>query len=172
MPLYTVYHPPALTETQRAEIAEGITKAHVEVTNAPAFLVKVIFIPLESTSFFTAGKPESSLLRIVGVIRAGRAWDDRQSLLLTIYDALKGYGYDVEAHLEEMKAEVCPIWSWVIDFTRISLSMDFLCLRRIPRKKPSGKRRACLLKLLQKKRTLKVNDIKSGKRNNEDKNRW
>ena len=108
MPLYTIYHPPSLSTSQRSEIAASITKCHIEITNAPAFLVKVIFIPLESTSFFTAGKPESSLLRIVGVIRAGRTWDDRQSLLVSINDALKGYGMDVEIHLEEMLAEVCP----------------------------------------------------------------
>ena len=106
MPLYTVYHPPAVTDTQRSEIAEWITKAHVLITRAPAFLVKVIFIPLESTSYFTAGEPESSLLRIVGVIRSGRPRDDRQKLLLEIHDGIKGLGYEVEIHLEEMESEV------------------------------------------------------------------
>lgn len=106
MPLYTVYHPPAVTDTQRSEIAEWITKAHVSITGAPAFLVKVIFIPLESTSSFTGGEPESSLLRILGVIRSGRSRDDRQKLLLEIHDGIKGHGYEVEIHLEEMESEV------------------------------------------------------------------
>ena len=106
MPLYTIYHPPSLSPSQRSEIASTITKAHIELTGAPSFLVKTIFIPVDSSSFFTAGKPESSLLRIVGVIRAGRPRDDRQSLLLAIYEGVKKHGFEVEIHLEEMKAEV------------------------------------------------------------------
>jgi phenylpyruvate tautomerase PptA (4-oxalocrotonate tautomerase family) len=109
MPLYTIYHPPSLTAAQRSEIAEKITKIHVEITDAPSFLVKAIFIALESSSYFSAGNPESSLLRIVGVIRAGRTWDDRQSLLLGIYEGVRSYGFEVEIHLEEMKAEVPPL---------------------------------------------------------------
>lgn len=49
---------------------------------------------------------EEKLLRIVGVIRAGRSKEERQKLLMSIYDGINIYEYDVEMHLEDMKAEV------------------------------------------------------------------
>lgn len=49
---------------------------------------------------------EEKLLRIAGVIRAGRSKEERQKLLMSIYDGIKVYEYDVEIHLEDMKAEV------------------------------------------------------------------
>ena len=91
---------------QRADIAQAITEAHVTITGAPAFLVKVIFIPLDASSYFTGGHAESTLLRIVGVIRAGRSTEDRQSLLMKIHNGIKDHGYEVEIHLEDMKSEV------------------------------------------------------------------
>lgn len=106
MPLYTVYHPPTLSADIRSQIATVITDSHVSATNAPAFLVKVIFISLESTSFYSGGHVEEKLLRIVGVIRAGRSKEERQKLLMSIYDGINIYEYDVEMHLEDMKAEV------------------------------------------------------------------
>jgi phenylpyruvate tautomerase PptA (4-oxalocrotonate tautomerase family) len=96
MPLYTIYHPPVLSADQRADIAQAITEAHVSITGAPAFLVKVIFIPLDVSSYFTGGHAESNLLRIVGVIRAGRSTEDRQSLLMKIHNDIKDHGYEVE----------------------------------------------------------------------------
>jgi phenylpyruvate tautomerase PptA (4-oxalocrotonate tautomerase family) len=109
MPLYTVYHPPSLSRAQRSDIAKSITESHVSLTGAPAFVVKVIFIALDSSSYFSGGHSESSLLRIVGVIRAGRSKEDRQKLLLAINDGTKEYGYEVEIHLEEMKFEVASL---------------------------------------------------------------
>ena len=109
MPLYTVYHPPTLSHTQREQIAIAITKAHVTITLAPSFLVKVIFIPLGASSFYTGGQAESSLLRIVGVIRAGRSTEDRQKLLMMIHDMIDIPKHEIEIHLEEMKSEVCNL---------------------------------------------------------------
>jgi phenylpyruvate tautomerase PptA (4-oxalocrotonate tautomerase family) len=106
MPLYTVYHPHTLSHTQRKHIALSITKAHVTITLAPSFVVKVIFLPLDASSFYTGGLAELSLLRIVGVIRAGRSTEDRQKLLMMIHDMIKIHGYEIEIHLEEMKSEV------------------------------------------------------------------
>ena len=51
-------------------------------------------------------------MRIVGVIRAGRSKEERQKLLLSIYEGIKRIEkndvnrYEVEIHLEEMKTEV------------------------------------------------------------------
>jgi phenylpyruvate tautomerase PptA (4-oxalocrotonate tautomerase family) len=118
MPLYTVYHPTTLIAHSRSDIATVITNSHIKATGAPAFLVKVVFIPVEWTSFFSGGCAEDKLLRIVGVIRAGRSKQERQSLLLSIYQGIKRIEkngvneYDLEIHLEDMKAEVsCPIWA-------------------------------------------------------------
>jgi hypothetical protein len=69
-------------------------------------VVKVIFLPLDASSFYTGGLAELSLLRIVGVIRAGRSTEDRQKLLMMIHDMIKIHGYEIEIHLEEMKSEV------------------------------------------------------------------
>jgi len=105
MPLYTVYHHPSLMPNQRTDIAKSITTAHTTCTGAPAFLVKVVFLPLDASSYFSGGHPESSLLRIVGVIRAGRSKEERQNLLQGINNGITMHGYDVEIHLEDMRAE-------------------------------------------------------------------
>jgi phenylpyruvate tautomerase PptA (4-oxalocrotonate tautomerase family) len=107
MPLYTVYHPPSLMPNQRTDIAKSITTAHTACTGAPAFLVKVVFFSLDASSYYSGGHPESSLLRIVGVIRAGRSKEERQNLLQGINNGITRHGYDVEIHLEDMRAEVC-----------------------------------------------------------------
>src|SRR5277367_5776690 len=106
MPLYTVYHPTTLIAHSRSDIATVITNSHIKATGAPAFLVKVVFIPLEWTSFYSGGYAEEKLLRIVGVIRAGRSKEERQNLLMSIYEGINIHGYNVEIHLEDMKAEV------------------------------------------------------------------
>jgi len=98
MPLYTVYHPPDLSSRVRSQIATVVTDSHVSATGAPAFLAKVIFIPLESTSFYSGGNKEEQLLQIVGVIRAGWSREERQKLLLSIYEGIKVHRYDVEIH--------------------------------------------------------------------------
>jgi phenylpyruvate tautomerase PptA (4-oxalocrotonate tautomerase family) len=109
MPLYTVYYPPpTLAPVDRAFIARWITKSHVSVTGAPAFLVKVIFIPLDPTSYFSGGEQETALLRIVGVIRAGRPREERQRLLLELSLLKQSFTEDIEIHLEEMMSEVPP----------------------------------------------------------------
>jgi phenylpyruvate tautomerase PptA (4-oxalocrotonate tautomerase family) len=107
MPLYTVYYPPpSLAPVDRAFIARWITKSHVSVTGAPAFLVKVIFVPLDPTSYFSGGEQETALLRIVGVIRAGRSKEERQRLLLELSILKQSFTEDIEIHLEEMLSEV------------------------------------------------------------------
>jgi phenylpyruvate tautomerase PptA (4-oxalocrotonate tautomerase family) len=112
MPLYTVYHPTSLVAHSRSQIATVITDSHVTATGAPGFLVKVVFIPLEWSSFFAGGHAKDKLLRIVGVIRAGRSKEERQKLLLSIYEGIKRIEkndvnrYEIEIHLEEMKTEV------------------------------------------------------------------
>ena len=127
MPLYTVYYsPPSLAPVDRAFIARQITKAHVTVTGAPAFLVKVIFIPLDPTSFFSGGEQETALLRIVGVIRAGRSREERQRLLLELSLLKQSFTEDIEIHLEEMLADVPPNGRGNSDEKNIVINGKFL----------------------------------------------
>jgi phenylpyruvate tautomerase PptA (4-oxalocrotonate tautomerase family) len=146
MPLYTVYHPTSLVAHSRSQIATVITDSHVAATGAPGFLVKVVFIPLEWSSFFAGGHAKDKLLRIVGVIRAGRSKEERQKLLLSIYEGIKRIEkndvnrYEVEIHLEEMKTEVlnCPGPRRGSN-CRISSLMGSFFLNRGVRKRRDGK---------------------------------
>jgi len=74
-----------LTDQQRAEIADGITNAHVEITGAPFEFVHVTFPELPEQRTFTASKPSEPIF-IRGNIRAGRSDDIRHTLMRRIYD--------------------------------------------------------------------------------------
>ena len=86
MPLYEcVTTAGTLTDRQRADIADGITHAHVEITGAPFEFVHVIFPELPPGHTFTGGQPSSPIF-IRGNIRAGRTDDVRHTLMRRIYD--------------------------------------------------------------------------------------
>jgi len=61
-----------LTDQQRAEIADGNTNAHVEITGAPFEFVHVTFPELPDGRTFTGGTPSAPIF-IRGNIRAGRS---------------------------------------------------------------------------------------------------
>ncbi len=73
-----------LTDQQRAEIADGITNAHVEITSAPFEFVHVIFPELPDGRTFTGGAPSAPIF-IRGNIRAGRSDEVRHDLMRRIY---------------------------------------------------------------------------------------
>jgi phenylpyruvate tautomerase PptA (4-oxalocrotonate tautomerase family) len=109
MPLYTLYHPPgAFTQWEKPAIAKLITESHCSATGAGAFFVKVIFIPCNAGDIYSGGKLDDQLVRVTGVIRAGRDTSTRQKILKGIWDGLQEYldGRPCEISLEEMLGEV------------------------------------------------------------------
>jgi phenylpyruvate tautomerase PptA (4-oxalocrotonate tautomerase family) len=86
MPLYEcLTQTGTLTQEQRTEIAEAITRIHAEETNSPADFIHVFFPEIPAGQMFTAGREAApALLR--GVIRAGRPAQVRESIMRRIND--------------------------------------------------------------------------------------
>ncbi|ODQ52939.1 hypothetical protein SAICODRAFT_7541 [Saitoella complicata NRRL Y-17804] len=108
MPLYTLYYPPgAFTQWEKPAIAKRITDVHSSVTGAGAFFVKVIFVPVPAGDIFSGGKLDDQLVRITGVIRAGRDTEARQKILRGVWEGMQEFLGErkCEMHLEEMLGE-------------------------------------------------------------------
>jgi phenylpyruvate tautomerase PptA (4-oxalocrotonate tautomerase family) len=87
MPLYSCNVPAgSLTDDQKDDLAQAITRIHSEVTDAPPDLVHVIYNELAAADSYTAGEPSSDII-ISGHIRAGRSDADKQRLLREIAGA-------------------------------------------------------------------------------------
>jgi phenylpyruvate tautomerase PptA (4-oxalocrotonate tautomerase family) len=81
MPLYRCFaQEGSMTDDVRAEIADEITRLHVEATGAPRAFVNVQFFDVPRGHMFTAGKPSATSI-IDGTIRSGRTLEVRQQLL-------------------------------------------------------------------------------------------
>ena len=81
MPVYQVVSPEdLLTDQQRRQIVEEITRIHTTATGAPEAFVNVFFQDVPPGRMFSAGKP-SRLSLIVGSIREGRTIELRQQVL-------------------------------------------------------------------------------------------
>lgn len=107
-PLCTIYHPPVLFPAQRSDIVQAITKAHCESNGSSHLPCKSDFYPRDLTFYFCGGNPESSPLRIVSKICAGRSKVDiyKNYLLVAIYKGVMIYEYEVDIHLEDMSADI------------------------------------------------------------------
>jgi phenylpyruvate tautomerase PptA (4-oxalocrotonate tautomerase family) len=87
MPFYSCNVPAGfLTDNQKDEFAQAITRIHSEVTGAPPDLVHVIYNELAAADSYTAGQPSSDII-ITGHIRAGRSDADKQRLLREVAGA-------------------------------------------------------------------------------------
>jgi phenylpyruvate tautomerase PptA (4-oxalocrotonate tautomerase family) len=85
MPTYVCSVPKdLLTATQKAAIAEAISRIHSEATGAPQFFVQVIIDENHSADRFLGGRPTTSHIWIRGDIRAGRTKEQREKLILNI----------------------------------------------------------------------------------------
>ncbi|WP_329057983.1 tautomerase family protein [Amycolatopsis sp. NBC_01480] len=81
MPVYQVFSPDnLLSDEQRQQIVDEITRIHTSNTGAPALFVNVVFTDLPAGRVFSAGKP-SRLSLIIGNIREGRDIEVRQTML-------------------------------------------------------------------------------------------
>jgi phenylpyruvate tautomerase PptA (4-oxalocrotonate tautomerase family) len=99
----------SLTEDQKAQIAEEITRVHNEVTGAPRFFVKVLFNDLKPGGQFIGGAQRSDQVWIHGDIRAGRSEQDKARLMLDILRGFSGISgmpeADVWIYLDELPAK-------------------------------------------------------------------
>jgi len=67
MPLWRIFHPPALFSTQDKQgLATAITAIYTNSPNVrfPAFYVNVLFLELSPASFFVGGAPQDNFVRI------------------------------------------------------------------------------------------------------------
>jgi hypothetical protein len=65
MPLHRIYHPPsAFSSTDKAALSECITTLYTS-RGLPAFYVVVLFIPIETDSFYVGGKQTNNFIRII-----------------------------------------------------------------------------------------------------------
>jgi phenylpyruvate tautomerase PptA (4-oxalocrotonate tautomerase family) len=81
MPVYQVVSLEGLlSDEQRQQIANEITRIHTTATDAPALFVNVVFQEVPPGRMFSAGKP-SRLSLVIGSIREGRTIEVRQQIL-------------------------------------------------------------------------------------------
>jgi phenylpyruvate tautomerase PptA (4-oxalocrotonate tautomerase family) len=63
MPLYSCNVPAgSLTDDQKDDLAQAITRIHSEVTDVPPDLVHVIYNELAAADSYTAGEPSSDII--------------------------------------------------------------------------------------------------------------
>jgi phenylpyruvate tautomerase PptA (4-oxalocrotonate tautomerase family) len=87
MPFYSCHVPAgSVTDEQKDDLAQAITRIHSEVTGAPPDLVHVTYDEFAVADSYTAGKPSSDII-ITGHIRAGRTDADKQRLLREVAGA-------------------------------------------------------------------------------------
>jgi len=85
MPTYVCsVRPGLIDETQKAEIARAITRIHHEATGAPTYFVQVVIEEKANTVRYLGGEPSHNQIWIRGDIRAGRAVEQRRTLMLEI----------------------------------------------------------------------------------------
>ena len=85
MPTYVCSVPAgSLNATQKALIAQAITRVHSESTGAPQFFVQVIIDENRSVDRFLGGHLSANHVWIRGDIRAGRTEEQRKTLMVQI----------------------------------------------------------------------------------------
>jgi len=86
MPYYQVHYPAgAISAEAKVAIANGIAEAHSTVTGAPRTDVNVAFTSFSEGDVFLGGNVETSLVRVFGLIRAGREQETRTRLLTELH---------------------------------------------------------------------------------------
>lgn len=86
MPFYTcISKNGLLNQTQKDELATGITNIHCELTGAPRHFVHVFFDYYDGSDAFSGGQPSNAAL-VRGSIRLGRPQELKESLLQRLSD--------------------------------------------------------------------------------------
>jgi phenylpyruvate tautomerase PptA (4-oxalocrotonate tautomerase family) len=88
MPFYTCFAVAgSLPDTQKAFIAEEITRIHTTLTGAPPSFVRVLFQDMPPLGIFSGGKNQPFAM-IRGVIRSGRSAETKTELLKQLWALL------------------------------------------------------------------------------------
>jgi phenylpyruvate tautomerase PptA (4-oxalocrotonate tautomerase family) len=82
MPTYRCLAPEGrLSDAQRSDVAQRITRAHHDLTGAPSFFAQVVFEEVPPGRLFVGGRPlEHDHLFVLGFIRDGRSAVRRTAL--------------------------------------------------------------------------------------------
>jgi phenylpyruvate tautomerase PptA (4-oxalocrotonate tautomerase family) len=109
MPIYTlITQEGSLSEQQRKEIAEAITKIQVDATGAPRSFVNVRFFTYHAANNFRGGA-ESATAYLDGNIRAGKDLATKQKMLQELVAMMQRIGKlpanQVVAYVEETDAD-------------------------------------------------------------------
>jgi len=112
MPLHRIFHPPSLFSSEdKQQISERITAIYTKA-GLPAFYVVVLFIPIESESFYVGGVPRNNFVRIIAQHLARQLPNDelKQKFIDKYEEAyapfIKDRGYDWEIHVEEVPSDM------------------------------------------------------------------
>ena len=77
----------SLSADQKSRIAKAITRAHAEVTGAPAYFAQVIFNSVDAQGWYMGGAPlRHGHIFIHGHIRDGRSAREKSTLMRCIAD--------------------------------------------------------------------------------------
>jgi len=86
MPVYEVHSPEGLlSDDDRQEVTDEITRIHTTATGAPSLFVNVVFTDLPAGRTFADGKPARTSF-VIGHIRQGRDVPTRQGMLHDLSD--------------------------------------------------------------------------------------
>jgi phenylpyruvate tautomerase PptA (4-oxalocrotonate tautomerase family) len=87
MPFYACNVPAgSLSDDQKHDLAQAITRIHTEVTGASPSLVHVRYDEVAPADLYSGGEPASELI-VSGDIRAGRSNADKERILREVGDA-------------------------------------------------------------------------------------
>lgn len=89
MPLYTITtQAGALSNDDRATLAEQLTKNHCELSGVPANWVHIMFLEYPVGNGFTAGRPAAAV-SLTLLIRTGRSPEYKRTLLAQLWKLLQ-----------------------------------------------------------------------------------
>ena len=109
MPVYTsITQEGSLSQQQRREIAEAVTKIHVDATGAPRSFVNVRFFTYPAGNNFRGGA-EFATAYLGGTIRAGRDLATKQKMLQELVAMMQRIGKlpadEVVVFVEDISAD-------------------------------------------------------------------
>jgi phenylpyruvate tautomerase PptA (4-oxalocrotonate tautomerase family) len=109
MPIYTsITQEGSLSKQQRNEIAEAVTKIHVDATGAPRSFVNVRFFTYPAGNNFRGGT-ESATAYLAGNIRSGRDLATKQKILQELVAVMQRIGKlpanEVVAYVDDITAD-------------------------------------------------------------------
>jgi phenylpyruvate tautomerase PptA (4-oxalocrotonate tautomerase family) len=95
-----------VNDSQKAAIAEAVTRVHSEETGAPSYFVQVVIEEKKPADRFLGGSRASGQIWIRGDIRAGRTQAQRNAMMLRI---MKEVARITNAKEEEIWVYLCNL---------------------------------------------------------------